>query len=162
VLFRSAGLREDVSYEVRLKAWNCTCAAFAFGAFAGEGDGEDEGFKGGQFGGSRDRDDGGGRTERDDGYGMAHGDEMSDEIFLSRLWGNLNLGAGEDKAHEQAGEDGDTIWGFGGVTRGEKVPMCKHLLACVLVERLEELRGCVDERVVSREEMAGWAAGWGG
>jgi len=40
----------------------------------------------------------------------------------------------------------------------EDVPLCKHLLACVLVERW---RG-VEERVVGREEMAGWAAGWGG
>ena len=37
----ASAVREDVSYEVRLQSWNCTCAAFAFGAFAGEG--EDEG-----------------------------------------------------------------------------------------------------------------------
>ncbi len=56
-------------------------------------------------------------------------------------------------------EEGDGGWRWGGMMLGEEdVPLCKHLLACVLVERW---RG-VEERVVGREEMAGWAAGWGG
>ncbi|MCJ1307216.1 hypothetical protein MMC25_000862 [Agyrium rufum] len=54
-------------------------------------------------------------------------------------------------------------WRFGGLSRGEgAVPICKHLLACVLVERCALLRGCAEERTVSVEEAAGWAAGWGG
>lgn len=42
------------------------------------------------------------------------------------------------------------------------MPMCKHLLACVMVERWREFRGGVEERRVSVEELAGWGAGWGG
>jgi len=54
-------------------------------------------------------------------------------------------------------------WEFGGLSRGAgAAPVCKHLLACVLVERCEVFAGCVDEREVSVEELAGWAAGWGG
>ena len=49
-------------------------------------------------------------------------------------------------------------------TRGERgeVPLCKHLLACLLAERWEVMGGFFEERKVGREEMAGWAAGWGG
>lgn len=64
-------------------------------------------------------------------------------------------GNGDGHAHE---------W-WGGLMRGERgeeVPLCKHLLACVLAERWEVGRGMVGERGVGREEMAGWAAGWGG
>jgi hypothetical protein len=43
----------------------------------------------------------------------------------------------------------------------DSLPVCKHLLACVLVERVEALSGFAEEKIVSREEIAGWAAGWG-
>lgn len=54
-------------------------------------------------------------------------------------------------------------WSFGGSSLGDGIPpVCKHLLACVLAERCPGLLGgCVEERVVSVEEAAGWAAGWG-
>ncbi|KAL1602529.1 hypothetical protein SLS60_005945 [Paraconiothyrium brasiliense] len=54
-------------------------------------------------------------------------------------------------------------WNFGGVSLGEGIPpVCKHLLACVLAERCEGLfGGRVEEKVISVEEAAGWAAGWG-
>ncbi|KAF2826094.1 hypothetical protein CC86DRAFT_370200 [Ophiobolus disseminans] len=54
-------------------------------------------------------------------------------------------------------------WIFGGVSLGNAMPpVCKHLLACVLVERCGGLfGGFVEERKVSVEEAAGWAAGWG-
>lgn len=54
-------------------------------------------------------------------------------------------------------------WVFGGITLGSDMPpVCKHLLACVLVERCKGLfGGFVEERNVSVEEAAGWAAGWG-
>jgi hypothetical protein len=57
----------------------------------------------------------------------------------------------------------DRKWAFGGVSLGEGIPpVCKHLLACVLAERVSGLFcGFVEERVVSVEEAAGWAAGWG-
>lgn len=54
-------------------------------------------------------------------------------------------------------------WMFGGVSLGDGMaPVCKHLLACVLVEKCSGLLGgFVEERRVSVEEAAGWAAGWG-
>lgn len=60
-------------------------------------------------------------------------------------------------------QDNDNEWNFGGVSLGEGVPpICKHLLACVLVERCPNLFGtCVEEKVVGVDEAAGWAAGWG-
>lgn len=50
---------------------------------------------------------------------------------------------------------------LGGLSCGTDLPVCKHLLACVLVERCEMFAHFVDEREVSAEEIAGWAAGWG-
>jgi hypothetical protein len=52
---------------------------------------------------------------------------------------------------------------FGGVSLGDDIPpVCKHLLACVLVETCVGLfGGYVEERECSVEEAAGWAAGWG-
>lgn len=52
-------------------------------------------------------------------------------------------------------------WRFGGLTLGEDLAVCKHLLACVLIEHVSLFASCVTERSVSVEEMAGWAAGWG-
>ena len=60
--------------------------------------------------------------------------------------------------HDETDEDG---WQFGGLSfeglkGGEgKAPVCKHLLACLLVERWAVLGGHVKEREVVREEMAG-------
>ncbi|OCK85315.1 hypothetical protein K432DRAFT_343476 [Lepidopterella palustris CBS 459.81] len=61
-------------------------------------------------------------------------------------------------------EDGAYLedWSFGGVSLGTGTPpVCKHLLACVLIERCEMFKDFVEERDVSVEEAAGWAAGWG-
>lgn len=52
-------------------------------------------------------------------------------------------------------------WLFGGLTSGTDMPVCKHLLACVLVEHSAMFAQFVEERAVSLEELAGWAAGWG-
>ncbi|KAF2084748.1 hypothetical protein K490DRAFT_68504 [Saccharata proteae CBS 121410] len=61
---------------------------------------------------------------------------------------------------EGAGEEG---WGFGGRRRGRGLaPVCKHLLACLLVDRSDLFAGCAEEKRVSIEEAAGWAAGWAG
>jgi hypothetical protein len=109
--------REDpgsTCYEVRLKAWNCSCPAFAFSAFPSE------------------------EGEQDENGGLA-------------------------TAREEGGEG---AWRFGGLSLESQmgaVPVCKHLLACVLVERCPELFvGGVEVREVSKEEFAGWCAGWGG
>ncbi|KAK0306110.1 hypothetical protein LTR01_006458 [Friedmanniomyces endolithicus] len=52
-------------------------------------------------------------------------------------------------------------WSFGGLSQGTDLPICKHLLACALVEHSGMFADMVEERTVSLEEMAGWAAGWG-
>lgn len=59
------------------------------------------------------------------------------------------------------GKGGGTQWTFGGLTRGFDLPVCKHLLACVLVEHCEIFKPFAIERQVSVGELAGWAAGWG-
>lgn len=59
---------------------------------------------------------------------------------------------------------------FGGtLTRGftrSSAPVCKHLLACVLLVRCPRLFGTGtgphSRLVVSAKELAGWCAGWGG
>ncbi|KAF2491785.1 hypothetical protein BU16DRAFT_530216 [Lophium mytilinum] len=69
-------------------------------------------------------------------------------------WGNGHGGV-------EAGEEDDG-WKFGGLSVGVATPpVCKHLLACVLVERCGLFKECVQEREVSIEEAVGWAAGWG-
>jgi len=96
-------------YTVRLEAWNCSCAAFAFSAFPGWSSGSS--------------------------WKMDDESEREDEGEKEREW----------------------EWKFGGVCQDESVPTCKHLVACLLGERWEGvLGGYVKERVVGREEMAGF------
>lgn len=105
------------NYEVRLRAWNCTCPAFAFAAF-------------------------GPRKEEEEEEDVRRG-----------------VGDGDDDG-EESGRMED---GFGGLGLGGRdVPVCKHLLACLLVEWGGGLGDFVNQRVVGKEEIAGWAAGWGG
>jgi hypothetical protein len=70
---------------------------------------------------------------------------------------------GEQRSRENATgrDDGRYGWLFGGLTLGTDTPVCKHLLACVLVEHCAGFAHLVEERNVSIEELAGWAAGWG-
>lgn len=65
------------------------------------------------------------------------------------------------RERSSADEEGNE-WYFGGYSLGEDIPMCKHLLACVMVERWREFGHDVEEKEVSIEELAGWGAGWGG
>jgi len=68
----------------------------------------------------------------------------------------------EESGSFKAPEDGGEEWEFGGLARGDAIPpVCKHLLACVLVERCGLFGEMVEERDISVEEAAGWAAGWG-
>lgn len=99
---RRAHSRANLNYEVRTKASNCTCPAFAFAAFGYDG-----------------------------------GGEATDTSQRTRDEGRL-----------------------GGLMLGNQVPVCKHLLACILAERCAGLEDCLEKRKVGREEMAGWAAGW--
>ncbi|CAD6505650.1 BgTH12-01140 [Blumeria graminis f. sp. triticale] len=64
---------------------------------------------------------------------------------------------------EDAKVDNESVeWEFGGVRRKnatETVPICKHLIACLIGERWGKLLGSyVKERQVNREEMAGIAS----
>jgi hypothetical protein len=40
-------------------------------------------------------------------------------------------------------------------------PVCKHILACVLVEHCGLFAGFLENKGISVEEAAGWAAGFG-
>lgn len=99
-------------YEVRLRAWNCSCPAFAFAAFPA----------------------------------ISYSQRAEDD---------------EDMVNELSNEHSDGPWSFGGASRDlGSIPVCKHLLACLLGERCEILTGFVEQREVGIEEAAGWAAGW--
>jgi hypothetical protein len=113
----------STSYEVRLRAWNCTCPAFAFAAFP-----------------------------------SVHPEPPVPEYVPPDTNGKMDSEA-SDEEDWMAGSG----WNFGGVSLGEGMPpVCKHLLACVLAEQCGSLFGpCVEERRVSVETAAGWAAGWG-
>jgi hypothetical protein len=77
-------------------------------------------------------------------------DTHGDDDVRSDIWDERDDGHGKDK------------WLFGGLSRERAAPVCKHLLACVLVERCEIFAACVEVRGVSIEELAGLCAGWGG
>ena len=116
---RSQVRNRNLSYEVRLVAWNCTCPAFAF--------------------------------------------DMVSSLSGNSAWeGNSHTPVTKEYTKTSPG------WIYGGLRRVDphteeqrKVPICKHLLACLLVERCPALKQYIDEREVSDEEVAGWAAGWG-
>lgn len=70
---------------------------------------------------------------------------------------------GNEDEEDDDGEVGRMKHRFGGLASGEReLPACKHLLACLLVEMGGGMGDFANHRVVGREEMAGWAAGWGG
>lgn len=120
------------SYEVRTKAWSCSCKGFAFEAFS--------------------------KGEVGEGYedyeNIIDLENENDEEKVMLL--DEDEGADEKDGNE---------WRWGGLMLQENdvgdVPLCKHLLACVLAEHWDVAGGLVVERVVGREEMGGWAAGWG-
>ncbi len=108
---------------MRLRAWNCTCAAFAFSAFPASTSGPFS------------------PRFEDDVPGFGIGDEEA------------SYGEEEERKWEFGGLSSDGKEGVGGA---ESVPCCKHLLACLLVERWRGvLGGYVKVREVGREEMAG-------
>lgn len=75
-------------------------------------------------------------------------------------------GDGEDGVNalweRDIGEEVRNKGKLGGLLMGNEMPVCKHLLACILVERCTSLEEYLEKRVVGREEMAAWAAGWEG
>lgn len=76
----------------------------------------------------------------------------------------VDLGNDDENNDDDDGREGVRVEDtFGGLALGKReVPVCKHLLACLLVEMGGSLGDFANQRVVGREEMAGWAAGWGG
>jgi hypothetical protein len=74
-----------------------------------------------------------------------------------------NLGGGEQGIREadEVVDEEQLIGPLLMVAGRQHLGMCKHLLACLLVERVACLQTYVEEKVVSLEELAGWAAGWG-
>lgn len=131
-----AGTGAGRTYMVRLAGWNCTCAAFAFSAFP---------------------------PSPTTGHhpGSAGGNEKGQEVTGAdaRLGLGAVAGRGDDEMSEASNEES---WSFGGMSvdgADEGVPVCKHLLACLLAERWGAALGrYVAERKVGREEMAGIVA----
>lgn len=100
---------QEKGYEVRLRAWNCSCPTFTLSAYR-------------------------------------------DPQLL----------------HDSTNKQNQLAYSFGGtLARGTarvSPPTCKHILACILHARCPELFGVDgdDRLAVSKEELAGWCAGWGG
>ncbi|KAL5325942.1 hypothetical protein ACEPPN_007077 [Leptodophora sp. 'Broadleaf-Isolate-01'] len=136
-----SGLSGSNIYTVRLEAWNCSCAAFAFASFPAV-----------SVYPLRER------AAWDLDLNLSWNDE---DVRMDGFEAGLDHGrVGGSNGSERGGEgDGEEKWEFGGLSMdgrdGGGLPCCKHLLACVLGERWDVLRGYVDERVVGREEMAG-------
>lgn len=71
-------------------------------------------------------------------------------------------------ANHPTNELNQLAYSFGGtLARGTarvSPPTCKHILACILYTRCPELFGVDGDGrfAVSKEELAGWCAGWGG
>lgn len=135
------------TYQVRLQAWNCTCPAFAFAAFPPSSFPEQKRnipdvIVAGNVNIFDDDDDG-----DDDTNPMHNADSRS-------------MNAPHQQQQQQQNDDNE--WHFGGAALETSIPpICKHLLACVLGERCGLFCGFVEERGVSCQEGAGWAAGWG-
>jgi hypothetical protein len=106
-----------LAYRVRLRAWSCDCAAFAFAAFPP--------------------------------VFSTPGEE-------DLLQGDFEDGDGDGESEFEVGG-----LSFNGRDHGDEgVPVCKHLLACVLAERWDGVFGAyVKERVVGREEGGGICGG---
>lgn len=130
--YRSVNYDATRYYEVRPQAWSCSCPAFVFSAFPAS-------LHSPPSSPSKRQEDGDAHLAEPGQLGYAGEDD-----------------AGDRKDVEVMG------WRFGGLSLGTQMPVCKHLLACVLVERCAMFGGFVEETEVGLEEWAGWAAGWGG
>lgn len=117
-LFPGSTRDQEKGYEVRLRAWNCSCPTFTISAY------------------------------RDTHQTMTP--------------------AAEDQSDTETPQDKSVAYPFGGTmacgTARLSPPVCKHILACILSVRCPGLFG-VDQDggcAISKEELAGWCAGWGG
>ncbi|CAJ2510827.1 Uu.00g064520.m01.CDS01 [Anthostomella pinea] len=159
----NAAVARGAVYVVRLQAWNCTCAAFAFCAFPRE-DNTNTYL-------SHNNDHGMDVDMNLNSYDIAPASASASASTSTsapvpnRQHNQPVRRTGRTSGPEDGGskQDEDEGWEFGGLsidgTDGSgiaSVPCCKHLLACVLAERWSALLGGhVDERVVGREEAAG-------
>ena len=134
------------TYVVQTRAWNCSCAAFAFSAFPAEG------------------------------AAPVYRISSSSSYSASSSRHGAAAGRHQQAEDGRPGVDDDDTWDFGGMSRdgldsgrGSEdaaavstggVPCCKHLLACVLAERWTDVLGAyVAEKRVGKEEAAGLVAG---
>ncbi|CAN9385224.1 unnamed protein product [Alternaria alternata] len=132
-------------YQVRIRAWNCSCPAFAFSAFPAT------------------------TTTVTVRHVGNEEEEAAAEVAVHTPLHNNNSTTHQEvnNSKESNNNNADNKWIFGGISLvGEETtqppPVCKHLLACVFVERCKGLfGGFVEDREVGVEEAAGWAAGWG-
>ncbi|KAF7942702.1 uncharacterized protein EAE97_006156 [Botrytis byssoidea] len=127
------------TYTVHLDAWNCSCAAFAFSAFPASSSSSSSTHSYPYI-----------STSTPSASYFPWGLEISpDEECSVSLEKQKGKGKGEGEGEEEK-------WQYGGWTKTSQVPICKHLLACLLVERWGDVLGTfVRERVAGREEMGG-------
>ncbi|KAI1269407.1 hypothetical protein F5Y18DRAFT_97618 [Xylariaceae sp. FL1019] len=125
-------------YVVRLEAWNCSCAAFAFSAFPPlPSSSSTTPSCSGKYHIAP------ASTRWEDNISEMGIDEPSEDLWE---FGGLSM-----DGREPTGADGSISDDMSG-----GVPCCKHLLACVLAERWKGVLGeYMDERAVGREEAAG-------
>jgi hypothetical protein len=150
----SASTRGARVYTVRLEAWNCSCAAFAFSCFPSSSSSNSTSTSTSiPFSGqptpwnleSGPHDNASWSTpESNPNSSHQFGKEMEFKTRSEWEFGGLSLDGLED--------------GSSGGANGASVPVCKHLLACLLGERWDILKGYVKEREVGKEEMAGLAS----
>ncbi|KAI9836250.1 MAG: hypothetical protein M1819_001587 [Sarea resinae] len=150
-------------YEVRPRAWNCSCPAFAFAAFASTTTSTTTTTTPAVNSTT------GTSTSHAPSATTATTAAVPDEYQnpnpaeTSFIFGGLGRDEPEPGSEPKpipgtipANEDGT-----GGTQGAQGPPICKHLLACVLAERCGSLGAYVQERRVGAEEAAGWGAGWG-
>ncbi|KAK5045062.1 hypothetical protein LTR84_010210 [Exophiala bonariae] len=121
-----------IFYEVRLDSWNCSCPAFSVDAFQGLMD---------QYENDEEPVDG------------------STVLPTTEQLGQLDFNPPREDETEEAGGrvGGTTTFAIPGGT-----PVCKHILAATLAKVAPNLFSTgVTETTASREQLAGWGAGWG-
>ncbi|KAF7940341.1 uncharacterized protein EAE98_000468 [Botrytis deweyae] len=141
----SASASSENTYTVHLDAWNCSCAAFAFSAFPA--------FPASSSSSSS--------THPYPYISTSTSPSTSTSSPSYFPWSSKESSPDEDcsdsveKEKEKRKEE-EEKWQYGGWTKTSQVPICKHLLACLLMERWGDVLGMyVRERVVGREEMGG-------
>ena len=184
-----ASTTTSIAYEVRTGAWNCTCPAFMFAAFpvrkpfaTDPSDPSDTfdpvGITRRALGQS-----GGGSAEDEEDE-----EEKDDDVQKEEGKEDVMIQKGIEEEEEESPAPATATaemkyhadWSFGGGSRTKdatrshshsdahananvdanaETPVCKHLLACVLAQRCTVFAGMVEERTVSRAEMAACAAG---